>query len=412
MDLYQSTLDYLLHSLPMYQRQGKAAYKPGIGNISELCNLLNKPQEKFKSIHIAGTNGKGSTAHMLSSILQTKGLKVGLYTSPHLVDFRERVKINGEIIDKQYVIDFVSKNKVNFEAINTSFFEWTVALAFDYFAQKEVDIAIIETGLGGRLDSTNIINPLLSIITNIGFDHVQFLGNTLDKIAFEKAGIIKPNTPVVIGEFNPITKPVFDQKSREENAPIYLAYKQNTTYESDLLGHYQKTNINTVVCAIQVLNEVQNQIQISKENIKDGLLNVKSNTGLKGRFDLINKKPLTYCDCAHNEDGLKLIFKQIKSIKHKKLHLVYGTVNDKDVKGITTIIPKEAKLYLCAANIPRSMPVNELKLYFKNRVYETFNGVKEAYKAAIECAQEEDLILIIGSTFIVSDLYLYLENEL
>lgn len=411
MDQYQSTLDYLFNSLPMYQRQGQAAYKPGIGNIIELCNILGQPQNSFPSIHIAGTNGKGSTAHLLSSILQEAGYKVGLYTSPHLVDFRERVKINGKPISKEAVISFVDQYKVAFETLNTSFFEWTAALAFKHFKNEDIDIAIIETGLGGRLDSTNIIKPLIAVITNIGLDHVQFLGNTLDKIAFEKAGIIKANTPVVIGKYQEETAPVFEKKAKEENAPLIKAYESKHNYTSTLEASYQKENISTAITTIKTLVNITDQFLINASAIEAGIKNISINSGLKGRFDRINKKPLTFCDCAHNEDGLKLIFNQIENYKYQDLHLVYGTVNDKDVSNIVKQIPIDAKLYLCAADIPRSMPVRELTSYFKHQSYITSKSVAEAYQTALNNAQDNDLILITGSTFIVSDLYSYIENE-
>jgi dihydrofolate synthase/folylpolyglutamate synthase len=411
MDQYQSTLDYLFNSLPMYQRQGQAAYKPGIGNIIELCDILDQPQNSFPSIHIAGTNGKGSTAHLLSSILQEAGYKVGLYTSPHLVDFRERVKINGKPISKEAVISFVNQYKVAFETLNTSFFEWTVALAFKHFKNEDIDIAIIETGLGGRLDSTNIIKPLIAVITNIGLDHVQFLGNTLDKIAFEKAGIIKANTPVVIGKYQEETAPVFEKKAKEENAPLIKAYKSKYNYTTTLEASYQKENISTAITTIKTLVNITDQFLINASAIEAGIKNISINSGLKGRFDRINEKPLTFCDCAHNEDGLKLIFHQIENYMYQDLHLVYGTVNDKDVSNIVKQIPTNAKLYLCAADIPRSMPVKELTSYFKHQSNISYNSVAEAYQNALNNAQENDLILIAGSTFIVSDLYSYLENE-
>ena len=411
MDQYQSTLDYLFNSLPMYQRQGQAAYKPGIGNIIELCNILGQPQNSFPSIHIAGTNGKGSTAHLLSSILQEAGYKVGLYTSPHLVDFRERVKINGKPISKEAVISFVDQYKVAFETLNTSFFEWTVALAFKHFKNEDIDIAIIETGLGGRLDSTNIIKPLIAVITNIGLDHVQFLGNTLDKIAFEKAGIIKANTPVVIGKYQEETATVFEKKAKEENAPLIKAYESKYNNTSTLEAFYQKENISTAITTIKTLVNITDQFLINASAIEAGIKNISINAGLKGRFDRINEKPLTFCDCAHNEDGLKLIFNQIENYKYQDLHLVYGTVNDKDVSNIVKQIHIDAKLYLCAADIPRSMPVRELTSYFKHQSYITSKSVAEAYQTALNNAQDNDLILIAGSTFIVSDLYSYLENE-
>lgn len=427
MDTYQETLDYLFNRLPVYQREGKAAYKPGIGNIIDLCDILDQPHQKFKSIHIAGTNGKGSTAHSLASIFQEAGYKVGLYTSPHLVDFRERVKINGKMISKEAVSQFVNQYKEQFESIDTSFFEWTVALAFDQFRTEHVDIAIIETGLGGRLDSTNILSPLLSVITNIGYDHVQFLGNTLDKIAFEKAGIIKNDTPVVIGEFHDETFPVFENKAKEMNATLYKAFEledcntrfdifklkteiDGKPYQTDLIGAYHIHNLKTILKTIEVYQNIEG-IQIPESSILKGLKNVKLNTSFKGRYDIILSDPITICDCAHNESGLKIIFDQANKLNKDKIHIVYGTVSDKDLNSIIPVLPADAKYYICQANVPRALDKDILynKLPFINKC--SYSSVNEAYKDALNQAEENDLIIITGSTFIVSDLYSYL-NEI
>jgi len=401
---YQSTLDYLFSQLPMFQRVGASAYKADLNNTIELCKLLHNPQNKFKSIHIAGTNGKGSTSHMLASILQEAGYKVGLYTSPHLKDFRERVKVNGVMITEQDVVDFVIKHQSEFEKINLSFFEWTVGLAFDYFSKQQVDIAVIETGLGGRLDSTNVITPLVSVITNIGKDHTQFLGETLEKIASEKAGIIKVNIPVVIGETQQETKLVFIKKALEKKAKIYFADKiLENTYESDLKGIYQEKNKKTVLAAIQQL--VECGFSISEDNIKKGLLSVVKNTGLLGRWQILSENPLTICDTGHNEAGIKEVLDQIALTKHDKLHFVFGAVNDKEIDSILAMLPKEATYYFCQAKIPRALDVNIL--YEKSKEFD-LNGTKyESVEGAIIHAKSRalinDLVFIGGSTFVVAE---------
>ena len=328
---YQKTLDYLFAKLPMYQREGAIAYKEDIGNIIEAAKHLNNPHKKFKSIHIAGTNGKGSVAHMLASILQESGYKTALYTSPHLKDFRERIKINGEMIAEQEVIDFVSENKHLFEKLEMSFFEMTVALAFDYFAKEKVDIAIIECGLGGRLDSTNIINPQLSIITNIGLDHTNLLGDTLEQIAAEKAGIIKENTTIIIGREQKESKQIFIDKAASEKAKIHFTESENN-YSSDLKGIYQKENIATATMAVKQLSELG--WNIGEKNIKNGLQKVVENTQLLGRWQTLNDKPKVICDVGHNEDGIKQIVKQIKKIPYQNLHFVFGMVKDKNLSNI------------------------------------------------------------------------------
>ena len=348
---YQQSLDWLFSQLPIYQRNGASAYKEDIGNILEACNRLKNPHKKFKSIHVAGTNGKGSTSHMLASILQEAGYKTGLYTSPHLKDFRERIRINGNKIPEVEVVRFVSKNHNWFIEIGMSFFEMTVAMAFNYFAKKRVDIAIIETGLGGRLDSTNILSPELSIITNIGLDHTNLLGNTIEKIALEKAGIIKKEIPVIIGRKQTETTTVFEEKAKAENAP--LSYATTFNYASDLKGNYQEENINTCVSSIHKLQE--KGWRISEEYIEKGLKKVVANTGILGRWQTIHHNPLTICDTGHNEDGIHKILKQIKQTPHEQLHIVWGTVKDKNIEKILALLPKNAIYYFCEANIPRAL---------------------------------------------------------
>ena len=399
---YQETLDYLFSKLPMYQRQGVAAYKVDIGNIVAASKYLGNPQTQFKSIHIAGTNGKGSTAHMLTSVLQEAGYKVGLYTSPHLKDFRERIKINGEKISENSVIKFVDQHKITFENISMSFFEFTVAMAFDYFAKEKVDIAIIETGLGGRLDSTNIIKPELSIITNIGFDHTNLLGNTLEEIATEKAGIIKKNTPIIIGRKQKETNTIFQNIAKEKNAHLMYSESQQN-YATDLKGKYQKENINTTITAIEQLQE--QGWSINSSNIEQGLLKIVANTQLLGRWQTLSKIPHIICDTGHNEDGIKQISKQLKNTKYEQLHFVFGTVNDKNLASIFSHLPKNASYYFCQADIARAMNAQELKN--KGKVFnlngDAFTSVKKALINAKECANKDDLIFIGGSTFVVAE---------
>ena len=400
--IYRDTLDYLFSQLPMYQRSGAAAYKEDIGNIIKACDILKDPHKKFKSIHIAGTNGKGSTAHMLASILQESGFKTGLYTSPHLKDFRERIKINGKMISKNQVIDFVKKNKTEFEKINMSFFEYTVAMAFDYFAESQVDIAIIETGLGGRLDSTNIISPELSIITNIGYDHTNLLGSKLEQIAKEKAGIIKEKTPVVIGrKQEEIINDIFKKTAYNKKSKIYFSDINNNNISCDLKGEYQNENINTTIKAIEVLNW-----DIDNKTINKGLKNVIKNTGLYGRWQIISKKPYIICDTGHNQDGIKNITAQLKKINFNNLHFIFGTVKDKNIIDIIKLLPKEAMYYFCAANIDRAFNASKLQdisleLNLQGNAY---NSVKDAYNNAISNYKKDDLIFIGGSTFVVAEI--------
>ncbi len=401
---YKETTEWLFKQLPMFQTQGATAYKKDLTNTHLLMKQLNHPELKFKSIHVAGTNGKGSTSSMIASILQEAGYKVGLYTSPHLKDFRERIRINGETISEDFVVDFVKNNKSFFEQNQLSFFEMTVGLAFDYFANEQVDVAVIEVGMGGRLDSTNVITPLVSVITNIGFDHTQFLGDTLAKIAFEKAGIIKNNIPVVIGEYAEDTKPVFEEKAIIEDAPIYFAQDQSEVgYECALKGDYQKQNMKTV---LQTINLLKSSFNISESNIENGFKKVISNTGLLGRWQILNEKPFVVTDTAHNAHGLKIVLSQIQKHEFETLHIVLGVVNDKDLDSILPLFPKNAKYYFCKPNLPRGLDAAVLrdvasKYGLKGMVY---NSVTEAYENALDCAIVTDFIYVGGSTFVVAEI--------
>ena len=407
---YQETINWMFNQLPMYQLQGASAYKKDLTNTHLLIDHLDNPQEKIKCIHVAGTNGKGSTSHMLASILQEAGYKVGLYTSPHLKDFRERIKINGPDasgeISEEFVSDFINKHKAFFEANDMSFFEMTVGLAFDYFAKEKVDIAIIEVGMGGRLDATNIIMPLVSVITNIGLDHTQFLGNTLDAIAFEKAGIIKPIIPVVIGEYTFETKAVFLAKAKECHSEIYFASDLiSENYPSDLIGEYQMHNKKTVLQTIAILNE-QKEFKITTENIKSGLLHVVKNTGLQGRWQQLGKFPKVICDTAHNKNGLQIVLKQIQKEEFDDLHIILGVVNDKDLDEILPLFPKNALYYFCKPNIPRGLEASilEKKAIIFGLKGEVYNSVTAAYQKAKQNAAKSDLIFIGGSTFVVAEI--------
>lgn len=403
---YQETTHWMFNQLPMYQTQGASAYKEDLTNILLLSDYLCNPEKELQCIHVAGTNGKGSTSHMLASVLQEAGYKVGLYTSPHLKDFRERIKINGQDISEDFVCNFIEKHKAFFEQETLSFFEMSVGLAFDYFASEKVDIAIIEVGLGGRLDATNIINPLISVITNIDLDHTQFLGNTLALIATEKAGIIKPKTPVVIGEFTTETQPVFLAKAKENQSDIYFASELiKNTFPSDLLGDYQEHNKKTVQQTIAVLNQ-QTNFNISEENLKNGLLNVVKNTHLLGRWQQLGTFPTIICDTAHNKNGLEIVMKQIQKQKFDKLHIVLGAVNDKDLDGILPLFPTEAIYYFCKPDNMRALSPEILqekseKFNLKGIVY---NSVKEAYIAAKQAAKPLDFIYIGGSNFVVAEI--------
>lgn len=433
---YQQTLNYLYTQLPMYQRVGQAAFKKDLTNITKLCDALGNPQQKFSTIHIAGTNGKGSTAHLIASVLQARGLKVGLYTSPHYRDFRERIKINGEYISEAGVVDFVADNQGNFETIKPSFFEITVAIAFDYFAKEKVDIAVIETGLGGRLDSTNIIQPVLSVITNISFDHQQFLGDTLPLIAGEKAGIIKSKTPVVIGEKQSETMAVFIKKASEMDAPIYFAENNlkavlrsklsgNQYFEVksgrtilfqklklNLRGQYQVKNMLTAIQAILVFDKINEMPEkVTLASIKKGFSDVKSLTNFIGRWEYIGTYPTIICDSAHNEAGMKLAMAEVQKMKEtpitrfEKLHIVMGVVNDKDVSKVFDIFPKDAIYYFAKPDIPRGLDANILKEKAAEFGVDgtVFESVNDALASAKQAADKKDLIYVGGSTFVVAE---------
>ena len=427
---YESTLEYLFEQLPMYHRVGAAAYKANLDNTHAIMKLLDHPEDDFRCVHIAGTNGKGSTSHMLASILQQSGYKTGLYTSPHLRDFRERIRINGKMIEKSEVVKFVKKYKKEFEEIEPSFFEWTVGLAFDYFSRKDVDIAIIETGLGGRLDSTNVVTPLVSVITNIQWDHMNLLGDTLQKIAREKAGIIKKQVPVVIGATHSESAPVFRQAVKKAKSKIYFAdkifhahiksesseiaeglvmdvTKNKHTYlkdlQLDLGGLYQTRNVCTVLQTAELLQD--KGFELNRKNIRKGLAAVRKTTGLAGRWQILGKSPKIICDAGHNTDGIQMIVSQLEHTTYKKLHMVIGVVNDKDVSKMLALLPKKATYYFCKANIPRGMDSSllrktALKAGLKGKNYKT---VKDAFEQAKINAGKDDLIFIGGSTFVVAE---------
>lgn len=403
---YSETIEWLFQQLPMYQTQGASAYKKDLTNTILLAKYLGNPEVDLKCIHVAGTNGKGSTSHLLASVFQEAGYRVGLYTSPHLKDFRERIKINGEEISEQFIVDFVVKNKPFFEEHQLSFFEMTVGLAFDYFRKEKTDINIIEVGMGGRLDSTNIITPEVSVITNIGLDHTQFLGTTLEAIAFEKAGIIKQKVPVVIGEYTSETRKVFENKAQETHSAIYFASDLiDEAPKTVLLGDYQQQNKKTVLQTLRVIQS-QNKFVISDENIESGFLNVIKNTGLLGRWQQINDTPKAICDTAHNSHGLKIVLNQIQKEKFDDLHIVLGVVNDKDLDEILPLFPKNAKYYFCKPEIPRGLDAIILKeaaskFELKGKV---FDSVSNAYQAALEKASPKDFIYVGGSTFVVAEI--------
>lgn len=424
---YNETLNWMFNKLPMYQRIGAAAYKANLDTTIEILNYLNNPQDNFKSIHIAGTNGKGSTSHSLASVFQEAGYKTGLYTSPHLRDFRERIRINGEMIPENEVVTFIEKNKRKLEELELSFFEMTVAMAFDYFSKEKVDIAIIEVGMGGRLDSTNVIKPELSIITNISLDHVKFLGDNEEKIAIEKAGIIKSDIPVVIGETQEGCKNVFIVTAKEKKSPIYFAdqifeciendsisteynnfyiYKDNNIYLKNLsfplLGDYQKKNLLTIICALDIL---RNSFNIEERHICDGLKKLVKNTGLMGRWQLINTNPLAIADTGHNVAGIMEVTKQLAKTKFDKLHFVLSVVNDKDIEGILSLLPKYAEYYFCKADIPRGLDANILaeKARACGLKGEVYNSVKQAYQSACKNADTGDLVFVGGSNFTVAE---------
>lgn len=426
---YQQTIDYLYAQLPMFSRIGAAAYKKDLHNTIALCKALNDPHTKFKSIHIAGTNGKGSTSHMLAAILQQAGYKTGLYTSPHLKDFRERIKVNGEMISRDFVVDFVKRTKAIADEIEPSFFELTVAMAFDYFEKENVDIAVIETGLGGRLDSTNIITPVLSVITNIGYDHMNILGNSLEEIAAEKAGIIKAGVPIVIGEYLPETKTIFISKAKMMNAPIHFASEEyavsnivytaqslscdvtdtnnkiTESFKLDLNGLYQIKNLCAVYCASNIL--MKQGFAIKNEDVKRALSHVKKLTGLHGRWDVISNHPVIVLDVAHNEDGIKQMLQQVSvdGSRWAAIHFVLGMVKDKDINKVLALLPKEGNYYFSNAHIPRAMPHDELKqkaagLGLKG---ESYDDVNSAVKQAVKNAGKEDVVVVCGSVFLVAE---------
>lgn len=401
---YKEAVEWLFVQLPVFQHSGSSAYRADIGNITELCNRLGNPQENYKTIHVAGTNGKGSSCHMLASILQQAGYKTGLYTSPHLKDFRERIRVNGQLCSEDFVTDFVNQNFEFIKSLNASFFEVTTAMAFEYFSRSEVDVAVIETGLGGRLDSTNIIRPVLSVITNIGLDHIAILGDTLTKIAFEKAGIIKEGIPAVIGETTEEIRPVFVEKSKETNSELIFAEELNVSeYESDLKGIYQSKNKRTVLAVVDQLRK--SGFEIPEDAVRKGLLNVVSNTGLRGRWEILNHRPLTVADTAHNPHGLAEIKKQIEAVRYKKLHLVLGFVSDKDVKSILGFFPKDAVYYFCQPNVSRKFKIEELqKIIPKELNANCYKSVKEAFDAARSNSAKDDLIYIGGSTYVVAEI--------
>ena len=424
---YPETLDYLFARLPMFQRIGAAAYKADLKNTLALCELLHHPEKKFKSVHVAGTNGKGSTSHMLASILQNAGYRTGLYTSPHLKDFRERIKINGTMIPEDDVVSFVTKYKTDFEKIELSFFEWSVGLCFDYFAREQVDIAVIETGLGGRLDSTNVILPEVSVITNISFDHTQLLGDTLEKIAGEKAGIIKAGVPVVVGEETEVTRPLFENRAASLKSPVYFpaSYTGIKRLEEnpdgqvldveindgrnlrrlvlDLTGNYQLKNLPGVLETVKQLQD--RGWKIKEENFYTGLKRVKASTGLMGRWQRLQEKPLVICDVGHNESGIKEIVEQIARTPHRKLHVVLGMVNDKDITSVLRLLPVTATYYFCKADIPRGLDAGELKRQAKAFQLQggQYPSVSEAFTAAKSAAGEEDMVFVGGSTFVVAE---------
>ncbi|MCC9135282.1 bifunctional folylpolyglutamate synthase/dihydrofolate synthase [Pontibacter silvestris] len=425
---YQECLDYLYQQLPMYQRIGNAAFKKSLDNIIALCEELGQPQHQFKTIHVAGTNGKGSSSHMLAAVLQESGYKTGLYTSPHLKSFTERVRINGQELPKKYLVQFVEQYQQLFERVKPSFFEMTVALAFKYFADEKVDIAVIEVGLGGRLDSTNIITPEVSLITNIGLDHQALLGDDITTIASEKAGIIKAGVPVVISTKQEEIEAVFEIRAAKEGAPLYFAtdnlrvelihsdmqqqvfdvFEDGLIYlkdlEIDLAGIYQRNNLPGVLKVLELLH--RNGICITWEALRKGLANTKSITGLKGRWQALSEKPLTICDTGHNIDGMKQIVLQLKEMHANQVHFVFGAVNDKDITGILDLLPPHYRYYFCQANIPRALPVKELleKAQLVGLNGDAYESVAMAINAAKASAAPDEVIFIGGSTFVVAEI--------
>ena len=393
----------MLSQLPMYQKKGAQAYRPDLSRMEDFLNYLNQPQDQIKTIHVAGTNGKGSTTHMMASVLQQHGLRVGLYTSPHLKDFRERIKINGKPIDKVFVVDFVQKHRAYLESHSLSFFEMTVGLAFSYFSKKKVNIAVIEVGMGGRLDGTNLISPELSVITNIGFDHTQFLGNSLQAIAGEKAGIIKSRTPVVIGATQVETQAVFMEKAKALKAEIIFADQMDATpFESDLKGTYQRQNIQTAKVGLQHLRG----FDLHPKKIEKGLMNVVANTGIQGRWQVLSDAPMIVADIAHNKEGLQYTIPQIQSHSYGQLHLVLGFVKDKAVDEILRLFPQDGQFYLSAPQIPRALSIEDLERIALNfdLSHQIFTTVETAFLEAIRQARADDFIYVGGSTFVVAEI--------
>lgn len=399
---YQETLDWLFAQLPMYQNKGAKAFKGKLDNILALSEHLGHPEKKFKSIHVAGTNGKGSSCHMLATILQEAGYKTGLYTSPHLKDFRERIKISGEMVGQDFVVDFVEEHKPFLEHHELSFFEMTVGMAFQYFYEEKVDIAIIEVGLGGRLDSTNIIHPEVCLITNIGYDHMDILGNTLEKIAMEKAGIIKRNVPVVISERQPETEMIFKLIAHQRKADITFADELDIPeYKTDLMGGYQKQNINGVIACLKQLND----FDVQEEHLRNGLRNVVKNTGLLGRWQILQQKPTIICDTAHNKEGLHQIFKELSRQSFKEIHFVIGFVKDKSIEELLRLFPKKAHYYFVKPNVARGLDEKKLKQMAKTIGLKgkKFANVQDGLAKAISKAKPKDLIYVGGSTFVVAE---------
>lgn len=409
MSRFEQYTEYLFSQVPMFQNVGNKAYKEGLENTHILDEHFGHPHTKFRTIHVAGTNGKGSCSHTIASVLQEAGYKVGLFTSPHLTDFRERIRVNGKMISEQYVMDFIDSERSFFEPLYPTFFELTTALAFKYFAEQNVDVAVIEVGLGGRLDCTNIITPDLCVITNISFDHTQYLGDTLAKIAFEKAGIIKPHVPVVIGETHEETTPVFLSKANAVQADIIFAetFLPKDAFEYELTGLYQAKNKQTSLCAIEKL--IQIGYHISTDNIRQGLLHVCRNTGLQGRWQTIQLKPTVICDTGHNVGGISYTAQQLKEQKCKTLRIVFGMVSDKDVNSVLKLMPKNAVYYFCQASVKRAMPHNELRKLGKQHqlVGYSYKTVENAYKKAIKQSDPKDVIFVGGSTFVVADFLIY-----
>lgn len=405
---YQNTLSYLYNSAPMFQQVGSSAYKEGLENTLALDKHFEHPHHSFRSIHVAGTNGKGSCSHTIAAILQEAGYRVGLYTSPHLIDFRERIRVNGQPISEEYVIRFVEKERTFFEPLQPSFFELTTAMAFRYFADERVDVAVIEVGLGGRLDCTNIIRPDLCIITNISFDHTQFLGDTLEKIAREKAGIIKNGIPVIIGETTPETKPVFLKKAQEANTPIYFAEENDREdypgIECELKGIYQKKNTRTISTALSLLKEAG--YHLDEQSVRSGFAHVVELTGLMGRWQKLQDSPTLICDTGHNVGGITYIVEQLRQQSYRRLHIVIGMVNDKDIRGVLALLPQEATYYFTKASVKRALPENELQELAATVGLQgtCYPDVPAAVLAAQKESLPEDFIFVGGSSFIVADL--------